>query len=670
MPGPRRPLAPLGACALAVALALGSGAAADGGGSSFEERHRALVDAVRRGEKPKLTFGSLTTIEAYITDLRRNGTKFHGYRERMTRLVAELLDAAEGGRDVIAQKRGMFWRGYESRYSYFPQLYSIYVPTSYDGSKPLPLVVSLHGGHSNHNVWLAMNLGNILTPPQYRENFRSEFRAVKQPKAIVVAPDGLGEIRWRWAGEQDVLDVIADAKANYNIDPDKVVLTGLSNGGIGSYTLGLKRASEFSAVLPLAGVVDWLNHHEAQGHLRPSEKRVLMNESAITYAENAQNTYLRFFHGKRDSGFSVEQARSLKALLERLRIPFVYQEFGNLGHDLTHILWRTLLVDDIAKKQTRQKLPAHVRVATASPRATRQHWLSLDERIDHTRPARVDAIVVGGGRIVAETDNAERVAISFAGCPVSSPVTVRIDGWLAYAGPIPKSGALAFALEFAPGRAADDASGAATPVWREWDGALPQIGTRKAGLVVGPLGDVNYETQVHVYGTLVPEDIPMLRRAAQLGGRGWLAAWDYTEIRYPVIPDTELTAEMIRDNAVFLYGNARNNAVLARIGKDLPIGVGEGSLTVRGEKLEGDGVGARFVCPNPLAPDRYLVVAAGTTAEAVERGGRLPIYLSDYIIYDGETTQRKAFMILGGRPEIETGFFTEGWRLPPPPDGG
>jgi hypothetical protein len=131
-----------------------------------------------------------------------------------------------------------------------------------------------------------------------------------------------------------------------------------------------------------------------------------------------------------------------------------------------------------------------------------------------------------------------------------------------------------------------------------------------------------------------------------------------------VIADTELTWEMMRDRAVFLYGNARNNSVLAGMGERLPIGVGEDYLVVRGERLEGAGIGARFVCPNPLAPDRYLVVAAGTTAEAVERGGRLPLYLADYIIYDNQTTQKRAFMILGSRPEIETGFFTEDWKLP------
>jgi hypothetical protein len=354
-------------------------------------------------------------------------------------------------------------------------------------------------------------------------------------------------------------------------------------------------------------------------------------------------------------------------VLQRLGVPFTYKEYANLGHDLSHVLWRTLLVDDIARKRTRQSAPASIRLVTASPRAVSQHWLRIDERIDHTRPGRVSAEASGGARIALSTDNAERVTISFRGCPVSSPVSIRIDGDLAYKGPIPATGSVTLALALAPGRTVGES--AAAPLWRPWDGSRTAPGARKSGRVTGPLGDVNYEPQVHVYGTRVAEDTAALRRAAQLGARGWMSAWDYTEIRHPVVADTELTPEMLRERAVFLYGNARNNAVLAEVGGRLPIVVGDDFLEVRGERLQRAGLGARFVCPNPLEPNRYLVVAAGTSAEAVERGGRLPIYLSDYIIYDEQTTRKKAFMILAGRPEIETGFFTEEWKLPPAPAG-
>jgi hypothetical protein len=43
--------------------------------------------------------------------------------------------------------------------------------------------------------------------------------------------------------------------------------------------------------------------------------------------------------------------------------------------------------------------------------------------------------------------------------------------------------------------------------------------------------------------------------------------------------------------------------------------------------------------------------------------------ISEQPVYNHATVARKAFMVLGGRKEIESGFFTETWELPdePPP---
>jgi hypothetical protein len=152
-----------------------------------------------------------------------------------------------------------------------------------------------------------------------------------------------------------------------------------------------------------------------------------------------------------------------------------------------------------------------------------------------------------------------------------------------------------------------------------------------------------------------------------LGARGWIMARQYTKVHHPVVADTELTDEMIQNRVVVLYGNAANNRILAEIGDELPIEVGESYVGLRGRRYSSSGVGARFICPNPLAPHRYLVVQAGVSAQAVEAGGHLPIYLADYIVYTLSTTKQRAFMVLGNRQEVETGFFTEDWQLPEKP---
>lgn len=634
--------------------------------TTLRERLNNVLEQVRLGNN-ELTFGSITTIDAYIKDVERVGHKDPEYFRRMSTRVNDLLSDAEGGADSMTAERGFFWRGYRSRYSSRPQLYSIYVPDDYDPSRPIPLVVSLHGGSSNHNVWMAMNLGNNISVADYWASHRKEFKARRHPKSIVVAPDGLGQVRWRWAGEQDVLDVIDDVQGNYNIDRDKVFISGLSNGAIGTYTIGLKHAHRFASVLPLAGVVDWLSHHEAEGRLRPCERTVLRNESAITYAENAYNTFLRFFHGEKDPGFSVEQARKMDDVLTRLKIPHHFHEYKGQGHDLGYVLWRKLLIDSYVQRYKRDPAPREVKLVTASSRANRQAWLVLDDRMDHQRPARLHAWVTYTGAVRVETENAQRFTILLEESPISSPVNVYVDDQRVYSGPFPADNRITFSLSMAPVKTFQEDRLVSQPLWEQWDEQLPVPGTAKVDGLCGPMGDANYESQVHVYGTLVDEDVKTLKKAAQLGARGWMVAWDYTEIRHKVIPDSELSWEMMRNNTVFLYGNGKNNSVLAEIGEKLPIQVIDSHMVMRGKKVSGWGVGARFICPNPVAPQRYLVVATGTSAQAVEEGGKLPLYMADYLVYHHLTTRRKAFMILGSRKEIETGFFTESWRLPTVP---
>jgi hypothetical protein len=655
------------ALSLAAGLAVQAGPPAPAGAPSHEQRLAALRKAVRQGEIRDVSAGSLATIGAYLYLSQSREKRHESVAPRMARRVEELLRAAEDGRDLLAGERDFFWRGYRSRYSVNPQLYSIYVPKAYDPQVPSPLIVTLHGGSSNHNLWLALNLGHEVQVADYWANHFTEFKARRHPESIVVSPDGLGQIRWRWMGEQDVLDVIDDVSRSYNIDPDRIVITGLSNGAIGTYTIGLKHAWRFAAVLPVAGVADWTIHHEATGRWRPHERAILQNESAITYAENAAGTHLRFYHGEKDPGFKVEQARRLVATLERLGIPFKYHEFENQGHDLGYVLWRKLLVERFVASYRRQIGPAEVRLVTASGRANRQHWLVLDQRFDHVKPGRLRAVVRDGDRIEVETDNVDRFSLLLDGAPVTSPVRVVVDGAEAFQGPLPPGGRLTLAAAIPTEEELE--AGLDGLRFQPWDGRAPRPGTSKTEALSGPLGDAQYEPQIHVYGTQEPADTPLLRRAAQLGARGWVMARDYTEVRHPVIPDTELTPQMIRERALVLYGNARNNAVLAEIGDELPIKVGTDYLELRGRRLSGGRIGARFVCPNPLQPTRYLVVQAGTDAAAVEEGGKLPIYLGDYVVYDRSTVAKKAFMILGGRREIESGFFTETWELPeqPPP---
>ena len=92
-----------------------------------------------------------------------------------------------------------------------------------------------------------------------------------------------------------------------------------------------------------------------------------------------------------------------------------------------------------------------------------------------------------------------------------------------------------------------------------------------------------------------------------------------------VIPDTEVTPELMKRSHLALYGAPGQNAVLDRVQGSLPIRVEDGAVVLSsGERFQGRDVGVRFIYPNPEAPERYVLVHTGVTADAVARTRNLP----------------------------------------------
>jgi polyhydroxybutyrate depolymerase len=121
--------------------------------------------------------------------------------------------------------------------------YLLYVPSSYDRSKPTPLVISLHGAA----LWGA---GQMEISQWNRVADREGF--------IVVYPSGVeghGPRIWRADGgaglTKDVRfisDLIDTLEAAYNIDAARIYANGLSNGGGMSFVLSCMMSDRIAAV--------------------------------------------------------------------------------------------------------------------------------------------------------------------------------------------------------------------------------------------------------------------------------------------------------------------------------------------------------------------------------------------------------------------------------------
>jgi predicted peptidase len=124
-----------------------------------------------------------------------------------------------------------------------PRNYSVFIPFSYSPDQHWPTIVFLHGiGEAGMDGRANLNIG--LGPA-----------IAEQPSAfpfIAIFPQSDGD----WKGpdrERIVVACLDDCVNDLDIDPDRVILTGLSTGGYGTWHIGALHADRFAALVPLCG---------------------------------------------------------------------------------------------------------------------------------------------------------------------------------------------------------------------------------------------------------------------------------------------------------------------------------------------------------------------------------------------------------------------------------
>jgi polyhydroxybutyrate depolymerase len=133
--------------------------------------------------------------------------------------------------------------------------FNIHIPSSFDKTIQLPLVIALHGRGANGFSMI------ILTHKGFN-------KMADQDGFIIVYPDGI-ELNWNDGrmdeeandrAHRDNIDDVGFISAlidsmisDYNINPKRVYVTGISNGAIMSYRLACELSDKITAIAPVDG---------------------------------------------------------------------------------------------------------------------------------------------------------------------------------------------------------------------------------------------------------------------------------------------------------------------------------------------------------------------------------------------------------------------------------
>ena len=121
--------------------------------------------------------------------------------------------------------------------------FSLHLPPGSPSQTPVPLVVALHYG-GQITPWFGGRFLSVLVEPGLRDL-----------GAIIIAPDCPSSEGWaNPKAEAAILELMRAIRHAYPIDEKKILLTGFSMGGIGTWYLAARHPGLFSAAIPMSAI--------------------------------------------------------------------------------------------------------------------------------------------------------------------------------------------------------------------------------------------------------------------------------------------------------------------------------------------------------------------------------------------------------------------------------
>ncbi len=280
-----------------------------------------------------------------------------------------------------------------------PQPFWRYVPASVTSTSAPPLLILLHGYNPTFDLLNIPGIPAVLGDLADRTG------------ACVAAPFGRSNTDFQGAGEQDVLRVVEEMVRRYGVDRRRLVLSGYSMGGLGTWCLGARFADRFNALLIFCGRADFYVWHGLRPHeLPPWQRRLVDTQFATVYLDRLLETPLLAVHGELDDLISHEQgAYPVRELQRRGGRQAELLSYPYDGHGVT----------DVALTDARVQTFLARHLTTANPRPA-----ALDRQPGFTGSRLQDALLerfafVGGGtpdagaaraRLAARADEWQRFA--------------------------------------------------------------------------------------------------------------------------------------------------------------------------------------------------------------------------------------------------------------------
>jgi poly(3-hydroxybutyrate) depolymerase len=230
--------------------------------------------------------------------------------------------------------------------------YALNVPANYDPARRYQVRFQLHGGIGGRATNAPVGQGTI--------------GALAGAEQIYVLPYAWNAAPW-WSDDQveNLAQIVDELKRRYNVDENRVIVSGVSDGGTGAYYIAMHDTTPYASFTPLNGYVMVLGSSDIDdGRLFPN---------------NLRNKPFFAVNGGRDPLYPTRVVEPYIDHMKRGGVTIDYHPQPNAGHNTA---WWPEVKDTyeaFVHEHPRAPLPDTLTWETTEIGAhSRAHWLIID----------------------------------------------------------------------------------------------------------------------------------------------------------------------------------------------------------------------------------------------------------------------------------------------------
>ena len=557
--------------------------------------------------------------------------------------------AADGGgwSEVVGLSEGatqqLIVGGFESKIDGSYQPYAVVVPAGFGkgDSRARRLDLWFHGR------------GETLSEVNFLTKQQKDAGQYTPNDTFVLHPYGRYSNAFKFAGEIDVLESLGYVQSRLPVDPARVAVRGFSMGGAGCWQMAVHYADMFFAANPGAGFsetpqfLSFFQGEDAASTAPAYQKTLWQLYDCPPWAANLNQCPTVVYSGEIDR--QKQAADVMQVALDKVGINMTHIIGPDTAHKI-HPLSKVDVENRMAAlaRSTKPSAPEFIHFRTMTLRYHKMHWIDVQGLGEHWKIAKVDA-EIDDDEVEIETENVTRLNLNFAAGEwpehTSGPIHVLIDGD-EIVGPNIGSDR---SLEMSLGR-----------VSGQWQRIDDDASLRKRPEMQGPIDDAFMDSFVFVLPSGKSND-PVVQSWVEAESNHSMLHWrkHYRgDIRR--VNDTDLSDDQIANSNLVLFGDAQSNQIIAKVLKDLPVTWTDQQIKIGKTSVPSKSHVPILVYPNPLNPDRYIVINSGFTFREYDylNNARQTPKLPDWALVD--VTEGANYV----NPGVikAAGFFNEVWQ--------